>query len=84
MASKVEYKTSVTRDLKRLDRKIAARLLNRLERELRKDPAAGEPPAGEFRGLYKLRAGDYRVIYARTDIGVLVLRIGHRKNVYHR
>ena len=35
-----------------------------------------EPP------FYRLRIGDYRVIYAKTRDGVLVLRIGHRKNVY--
>ena len=45
MASKVEYKESVARDLRRLDKKTAARLLNRLERELRKDPGAGSPLA---------------------------------------
>ena len=39
---------------------------------------------GEFQGLYRLRVGDYRVIYARTDEGYLVLRLGHRREVYRK
>ncbi len=84
MVFKVEYKSSVSRDLRKLDSKDATRLLNRLEKALRADPAGGEPLAGRFRGLYKLLVGDHRVIYAKTDQGVLVLRVGHRRNVYGR
>jgi addiction module RelE/StbE family toxin len=41
------------------------------------------PLKGEFKGLYKLRIGEYRVIYAKTDKeAILVLRIGHRSKVY--
>ena len=83
MASKsIAYKSSVEHDLKRLDRPVARRLLDQLERVLAGDPDAGEPLRGEFRGLYKYRVGDYRVVYAKTTDGVLVLRIGHRKDVY--
>ncbi|MBI2461001.1 MAG: type II toxin-antitoxin system RelE/ParE family toxin, partial [Candidatus Rokubacteria bacterium] len=44
----------------------------------------GDPLSGEFAGLYRLRVRDYRVIYARTDEGYLVLRIGHRRDVYRK
>ncbi len=82
MASKVAYKASVAGDLRRLDKSTTRRVLEKLERVLSGNPNAGIPLAGEFRGLFKLRAGDYRVIYAKTTDGVLVLRIGHRKDVY--
>jgi mRNA interferase RelE/StbE len=82
LASKVEYKSSVAKDLRRLDRKEAKRVLRELEAALRADPDSGEPLKGRFGGLLKLRIGDYRVIYARTEDGVLVLRIGHRRSVY--
>jgi mRNA interferase RelE/StbE len=78
----VEYKSSVAKDLRRLDRKEAKRVLKELEDALRADPDSGEPLRGRFKGLLKLRIGDYRAIYVRTDDGVLVLRIGHRKSVY--
>jgi len=82
LASKVLYKASVEKDLRKLPGKDAARVLNKLERELRADPGAGEPLKGKFRGLRRLRVGDSRVIYARTTDGVLVLRISNRKDAY--
>ncbi len=82
MASKIAYKSSVAGDLRRLDKPIARRLLEKLEHALAQNPNIGIPLAGEFRGLFKLRVGDYRVIYAKTSDGVLILRIAHRKEVY--
>ena len=82
MASKIVYKASVAGDLRRLDKPVARRILEKLERVLTVNPNAGIPLTGEFRGLLKFRVGDYRVIYTKTADGVLVLRIGHRKDVY--
>ena len=82
MASKLFYKASVAGDLRRLDKAAARQVVEKLERTLGGNPHAGIPLTGEFRGLFKLRVGDYRVIYAKTSDGVLVLRIGHRKDVY--
>ncbi len=38
------------------------------------------------RELYKLRAGDFRVIadISKNEIKILVLLIGHRKNIYNK
>ncbi|MCD4843657.1 MAG: type II toxin-antitoxin system RelE/ParE family toxin [Methanosarcinales archaeon] len=82
MAYKVEYKSSVSRDLKRLDKRVAKRILQQLEREIGDDPNCGIPLTGQFKGLFKYRIGDYRVIYTRIKEKVLVLRIGHRSKVY--
>jgi mRNA interferase RelE/StbE len=81
LAFNVSYKKSVVRDLKNLDRAEAKRVIDKLERELKKDPDAGEQLKGKFAGLSRLRVGDYRVIYTRTVDGVLVLLIAHRKDV---
>jgi mRNA interferase RelE/StbE len=82
LAVKVEYKASVAKDLRRLDRSTALRALGRTEKALVTEGKKGEPLAGEFAGMYRLRVGEYRVVYARTDEGYLVLRIGHRREVY--
>ena len=82
--AKVEYKASVAGDLDRLDRSVALRILPKIEKALAAEGHAGEPLAGEFAGLNRLRVGDYRVIYARTSTGYLVLRIGHREDVYRK
>ena len=82
--AKIEYKASVEKDLRKLDRGTALRVLRKIEQTLTSEGRQGSALAGEFSGLCRLRAGDYRVIYARTDTGYLVLRIGHRKDVYQK
>jgi mRNA interferase RelE/StbE len=82
LAYRIEYKSSVTHDLKRLDKSTASRVIEDLEEELSSDPDCGEALSGQFKGLFKLRIGDYRVVYSKTRDGVLILRIGHRSKVY--
>jgi len=82
LAFKITYKASITGDLHRLDRPTAKRVLDKFERTLSANPDAGLPLTGEFKGLFKYRIGDYRVVYAKTVDGILVLRLGHRKDVY--
>ena len=84
MAARIEYKASVAKDLRTLDRAEAVRAVNRIERVLAAEGRRGEALSGEFAGLFNLRIGDLRVIYARTDEGFLVLRIGHRRDVYRK
>lgn len=84
MVCRIEYKSSVSRDLKHLDKNIAKRILRDLEETLTSDPDAGIPLSGQFKGLFKLRIGDYRVIYSKTGDCMLILRIGPRSKVYDR
>jgi mRNA-degrading endonuclease RelE of RelBE toxin-antitoxin system len=77
MAARIEYKASVASDLIGLDPSLARRVLVKIERALQSEGRSGKPLAGEFAGLYRLRVKDYRIIYARTTNGYLVLRIAH-------
>jgi mRNA interferase RelE/StbE len=45
---------------------------------------AGSALKGEFEGLRRLRLGPYRVVYKwqRSELVILVVRIGHRREVY--
>ena len=82
MGYRVVYKSSVAHDLKQLDKKVAERVLKQLKETLSRNPNVGQLLAGEFRGLYRMRVGDYRVVYAKTGDTVLVLRIRHQSKVY--
>jgi mRNA interferase RelE/StbE len=82
LTGKVLYKSSVGRDLKHIDSKNKERLLTQIRTVLAGNPRAGEPLRGEFEGLFKIRVGDYRIIYAPVGEDVLILRIRHRSNVY--
>ena len=82
MIFKIEYKSSVSRDLKHLDKSVARRLIRDLETALSSNPHCGESLSGQFKGMFKLRIGDYRVIYSKTKEGFLILRIRHRSAAY--
>jgi mRNA interferase RelE/StbE len=79
---KIEYKSSVDRDLRRLDRQVASRVIDKVEEALGAADLRPVPLSGPFEGLYKLRVGDYRVIYTLAAERVLVVRIAHRREVY--
>ena len=82
MAYNLEYKKSVGRDLARLGKREARQLLDKIEKELRTQPERYPALKGPFAGLRKMRMGDYRVVYAILGEDVLILRIGHRRDVY--
>ena len=77
MIVEVEYKKSVFKDLKKIGMPYSKRIIDKIESELKEVPDRGVPLKGEFEGLFKLRSGNYRVIYAKTKTGVLILRISH-------
>ena len=78
MAYKIVYKKSVLRDLKKLSKTEAKRIVDLIEKELIKKPDFNPMLKGRFAGLRKYHVGDYRVIYALLDLGILILRIGNR------
>lgn len=84
MAYSIGYKKSVERDLKKLPKAEARRILDQIEEELSEKADAYPVLKGQFAGLRKFRIGDYRVIYAILGNDVIVLRIGHRKDVYKK
>jgi addiction module RelE/StbE family toxin len=79
---KIVYKNSVSRDLAKLSKGEVRRILDRLEKDLAQKADSYPVLKGKFAGLRKYRVGDYRVIYAIIENEVLVLRIGHRRDVY--
>jgi mRNA interferase RelE/StbE len=87
MAWKVEYTDIAERIIEKLDPQVRKRI-NRFFRERvanSDDPTAiAEPLQGEFRGLWRFRVGDYRAIcdIRKRYLLVLVLVVGHRKEIY--
>ena len=82
MPYRIEFKRSVARDLRRLDKSEADRLLTKLADELPGRAASCPELTGKFAGLRKFRVGEYRVIFAIIGDAVLVTRIAHRRDVY--
>ena len=82
MVYRIIWSESAARQLAKLDRSVAKRILERVQ-ELESDPSrflrrlVGVP-------YYRLRVGDFRVIVevAQDRLLVLVLKVGHRSKVY--
>lgn len=90
MAWKIEFDVSAERELRKLDRQTASRVLKFLNQRialLDNPRQIGEALRGPDLGAFwKYRIGDYRIIAKIEDekICILVLRIGNRKDVYKR
>ena len=71
------------RDLQELDTQVVRRILKKLDwvssNFARVVP---KPLTGEFKGTYKLRIGDWRVIYTIEGDGMIIQSIGHRREIY--
>ena len=81
---KIEYDTRAIKELKKLPNEIAKRIVKKISDVLILNPHSGESLQGKFKGFYRYRAGDYRVIYRLEEnvVVILVLRIAHRKDSY--
>jgi mRNA interferase RelE/StbE len=88
LAWKIEIDPRARNELARLDRDIQRRITRFLAERLGQldDPRSiGQPLRGPVLGrFWKYRVGDYRVIcdIQQQTLTVLVLRIGHRREVY--
>ncbi len=85
MAWKIEIAKSAAKQLKKLEKQTAVRILKFLNEKVKKDPRAlGEVLHGRLSDFWKYRVGDYRLICEIQDgkLTVLVLKLGHRREVY--
>lgn len=82
MSYKISFKKSFGRDLKKISKDQADRILKKIEEDLPKKADTYPTLTGKFAGLRKCRIGDYRVIYTIIEDTVLILRISHRREAY--
>ena len=84
MEYQIIWSVPATKQLKRLDRSIAKRIYEKVD-------LLGQNPERYVEKLvlypfYRLRVGDYRVILdiKNESLRILILKVGHRSNVYER
>ena len=82
----VEITPAANKQLKRLPELEVQRMRNQLEQlALKENPINYLTPLkGDWAPFYKLRVGDYRLIIdvENDTLTLLLVRAGHRKNVY--
>lgn len=80
------FRPAALRALRKLDRQVTERIRAAAE-ALRDDP---RPPGAKMltglHGLWRIRVGDYRIVYTIDDQRnvVRVAAVGHRRDVYSR
>jgi len=84
MAYRVEFGPAAARQFKKLIRPVQEVITKRLE-ELAINPRP--PGVKKLQGeenLYRVREGDYRIVYEIQDqaLLVIVVKVGHRSDVY--
>ena len=82
---RVEFTTAAAKEVRKLDPQLRRRILagiSDLEREPR--PHGGVRKLAGFDNAWRVRIGDYRVLYEVVDERVLVtvVRVAHRRDVY--
>ena len=80
---KVEIKKSAVKEIENLPKRDIHAVLKKIESLAQNPRQAGtQKLSGQER--YRIRSGDYRIVYSIEDLVliVLVVKVGHRKNVY--
>ena len=83
---RIEFSPRAERDFRNLPGDIQIRLKPHIDKLAHNPrPRGVEKMAGE-ESLYRIRIGDYRVVYNIEDdiLLILVVKIGHRREVYRR
>ena len=83
MLYSLKIKSSALKEIKRLSKSERERVVGAID-GLRNNPHQGTQLKGTHTGLRRIRVGQYRVLYEVQNgvLAVLVLRVGHRREVY--
>ena len=78
------YTQRAERDIARLDSKTKERIGKTLLRYQEEPLQYAEKLSDPILGGYRFRIGDYRVIFDIEGNEIVVLRVGHRREIYRR
>ena len=85
MSYSLSFEPESITDLDNLTQAVRVRILNKIDWLRRNfEQISPLPLTANWSGFYKLRAGDYRVIYEfdRELQVIIIIRIGHRSEIY--
>ena len=79
----IEWKENALRNLEKLDKSITSRIVKNIE-EMQEDPFKKDVRRLKGSSLFRLRVGDYRVIFEIQNATITIIKIGHRQHIYER
>jgi len=81
MKFNITYEKRSLDELRKLDRVLAIRIIKKIK-ELENDPFSKDIKRLKGQSSFRLRVGDYRIIFEFLENEIKILKIGHRKNIY--
>ena len=81
MKYEIELKPRAMKDLRKISRPQLRRIFNGIE-EMSNDLKGDVKRLTDFTPEYRLRVGDYRVLFETEKNKIIIYRIRHRKDVY--
>lgn len=81
----IEYSKDIEKDFNKLPKEEVIKILAKIDRLAENPrPSGVEPLQGNLKGLFRVRSGNYRIIYQILDkcLTILVVRVSHRREVY--
>jgi mRNA interferase RelE/StbE len=83
MTYKIEFEKRAFQELNKLDQIISRRILKSIK-ELQENFQDKDIKRLKGKDIYRLRIGNYRVLFNIEENLIQILKIGHRKNIYKR
>jgi len=77
----IEWTEKAFKEAEKLEPALFKRILQKVE-ELKEDPFSKDIKRLKGETSFRLRIGDYRVIFDIIGDKIFILKIGHRKNIY--
>ena len=80
----LEYKNSVKKELRKLSQIDRIAIIRKIELLKNESRPEGSAKLKGSHNLFRIRHGDYRVIYQihKNVLLIIIIRIGHRREIY--
>ncbi len=86
MSFTVTYESEALADLEKLSQDVRQRIIQKIDWLSENfEQVTPQPLSSNLSGFFKLRVGDYRVIYefSREEQTIIIDRVGHRREIYN-
>ena len=78
----IEWKEHALQNIEKLESSISRRIVKKVE-ELSENPFSKDIKKLKRRDDFRLRVGDYRIIFSIENNIIQILKVEHRKNIYY-
>jgi len=77
----IKWKEHALQNIEKLESSITRRIIKKVD-ELSENPFSKDIKRLKGSNDFRLRVGDYRVIFSIENNIIQILKVGHRKNIY--